>query len=191
MWNECWSFQLCNCSIHSSKRSNVFGDARFWLNRIKFYPIYPNLPKFFPNCLNFTQICLEKFARGCSRTLAPSPQVQLDKIVNSILQRFDQAWAGAVSIVTSSASDSLRKFSRIQKNCLWSHGHWYKFNMNQRRSSWGCSKNFWENWFYLGKIKVKVGQNWGKINVLPSQSIRSPATMTWNIVCREKFNSLK
>jgi len=40
---------------HSRKRSNVFGNARFWFlpkpNQIlpKFYSIYLNLPKYYPN----------------------------------------------------------------------------------------------------------------------------------------------
>jgi len=39
----------------------------FCPNLIKFYPIYPNLPKIYPYLaqigLNFAQICLRKFAR--------------------------------------------------------------------------------------------------------------------------------
>jgi len=58
--------------LHTRRRSNVFGDARFWFlpkpnqilpNLIKFYPnftksnqILPNLIKFYPNFTKFTQI---------------------------------------------------------------------------------------------------------------------------------------
>jgi len=46
-------------------------DFDFCPNLIKFFPIYPNLPKSYPNFtqigLNFAQICQKKFARGCGR----------------------------------------------------------------------------------------------------------------------------
>jgi len=52
---------------HSHRRSNVFGDARFW-----FLP-KPNqiLPEFYPIYRNFTQICEKKIATPASP--APTP----------------------------------------------------------------------------------------------------------------------
>jgi len=59
--------------VHIRRRSNVFGDARFWFLS-KPNQILPNLPRFVQISLkfaqiglNFVQICLKKVAResGC------------------------------------------------------------------------------------------------------------------------------